>query len=437
MTSSQSPSPSPFHAAQQRLQAHSEAGLHSSPGESQHTSMIPHRLRTLLPNALQSRLPSSDTASYLQGPPPRVTQFDAELLDSELLALLLSQCTTALKYYNTSLKDRWTDEISLLLKALLFKLTVWDRGTSYGGFLQGVRLADARTSHGPPESLGHRSKWRERAQTITNLPSASTSQRLLYGLFTICAPYAWQRWEDHLSRIDPYDLPLQRGVVSNTILRKLSQLTTFATTSYSLITLLSVVTFITNGSYLSPLNRLLRLRVVPSTSQGIRRDISFEYLNRQLVWHAFTEFLLFLLPLVGIQRWRRWISKTWRKVKMMASAANSGTASQEKEREGELYFLPERTCAICYSSLHPGGPAGTGSESELSAATGGTMGSAATDITNPYEAVPCGCVYCFACLAQVLESEADVGAEAGWTCLRCGSFPVKKCKPWSGDVVIE
>lgn len=63
---------------------------------------------------------------------------------------------------------------------------------------------------------------------------------------------------------------------------------------------------------------------------------------------------------------------------------------------------------------------------------GGVVGSAQTDVTNPYEAVPCGCVYCFVCLAQKIEAEEG----EGWTCLRCGEV-VKECRPWSGDVVVE
>ena len=60
------------------------------------------------------------------------------------------------------------------------------------------------------------------------------------------------------------------------------------------------------------------------------------------------------------------------------------------------------------------------------------VGSAQTDITNPYEAIPCGCVYCFVCIAQRIESEEG----EGWTCLRCGEI-VKECKAWNGDVLEE
>jgi peroxin-2 len=114
------------------------------------------------------------------------------------------------------------------------------------------------------------------------------------------------------------------------------------------------------------------------------------------------------------------------------SFGRGGSNDDEEEiPKGELGFLPERTCAICYSSQNPTAGA---SEAEILAATagGGVVGSAQTDITNPYEAMPCGDVYCFVCIAQKIEAEEG----EGWTCLRCGEF-VKECKPWNGDVLEE
>jgi peroxin-2 len=142
------------------------------------------------------------------------------------------------------------------------------------------------------------------------------------------------------------------------------------------------------------------------------------------VWHAFTEFLLFVLPLIGINKWRRWLSKTWRKTKEIINTGPEG----EKSASGEYGFLPERTCAICYQDQNDS--ATTETEILAAAASSGVIGSAQTDVTNPYETIPCGCIYCFVCLATRLEREEG----EGWTCLRCGEH-VKECKPWSGDVL--
>ena len=168
------------------------------------------------------------------------------------------------------------------------------------------------------------------------------------------------------------------------------------------------------------------MRLAPPTNQ-LSREVSFEYLNRQLVWHAFTEFLLFFLPLLGISRWRRWLSRIWRKTRV--SIMTRGIDDEdESNANGEFSFLPERTCAICYQDQNSNSTL----ENDLTVVTGtsgGVIGSAQTDVTNPYETVPCGCVYCFVCIATRLEGEEG----EGWLCLRCGVL-VNECRPWAGDV---
>lgn len=244
---------------------------------------------------------------------------------------------------------------------------------------------------------------------------------------TVFGRYGWTKWESYLSDLEGgYDEP-------SPVMKQLSELTSRLSTIHSVTALASFLRFLYNGQYRTLLDRALRLRLVP-ISAHTSREVSFEYLNRQLVWHAFTEFLLFLLPLVGISRWRRIIGRSWRRALIFLKRSFGRGSSDDEEEEmpkGELGFLPERTCAICYSSQNP---APGGSEAEILAATagGGVVGSAQTDITNPYEAMPCGDVYCFVCIAQKIEAEEG----EGWTCLRCGEV-VKECKPWNGDVLEE
>ena len=58
---------------------------------------------------------------------------------------------------------------------------------------------------------------------------------------------------------------------------------------------------------------------------------------------------------------------------------------------------------MCYQQQNAA--ATTETELMAAAAASGVVGSSETDITSPYEAVPCGCVYCFVCLASALERE--------------------------------
>lgn len=206
----------------------------------------------------------------------------------------------------------------------------------------------------------------------------------------------------------------------------LSRMTDLISTTHSIAAFTSFLVFLVNGRYRTLVDRILRIRLTPPSAQSAR-EVSFEYLNRQLVWHAFTEFLLFLLPLVGISRWRRWLSRVWRK--MISAIRSSGDDDEPVEKQGELAYLPERTCAICYKDQNP---TSTSENEVMAASSGGIVGSAQTDITNPYETIPCGCIYCFVCLVQKVEGEEG----EGWVCLRCGEI-VKRCQPWNGDVLEE
>jgi peroxin-2 len=249
----------------------------------------------------------------------------------------------------------------------------------------------------------------------------------VYGLFTVAGRYAWTKWETYLmDQESGYDEP-------SPLMKRLSNITTALSSVHSITAFASFLTFLYNGRYRTLLDRFLRLRLVPNSSHT-SREVSFEYLNRQLVWHAFTEFLLFLLPLVGISRWRRIIGRAYQRmiIFIKRSFGRSSDEDEDAVPKGELGFLPERTCAICYADQNPA--AGGGSEAEMLAATagGGVVGSVQTDITNPYEAIPCGDVFCFVCLAERIEAQEG----EGWVCLRCGEI-VKECKPWNGDVLEE
>ncbi|ETN42620.1 uncharacterized protein HMPREF1541_01777 [Cyphellophora europaea CBS 101466] len=336
----------------------------------------------------------------------RVGQVDAELLDEELITLLKGQVGEGLKYFGAHLQDDWSQEIILVLRACLFKLSFWDNNASYGATLQNLRYVDAR-----------------RPISLQSKPTGL--QKSLYGFFTVLGRYGWDRWENWLIEQEGgYAAPSAR-------VQRLSRLTSWISTSHSIAAFASFLVFLVNGRYRTLTDRILRLRLV-SPSNQISREVSFEYLNRQLVWHAFTEFLLFLLPLVGIGRWRRWLTRAWKKTKSMVRSNTETDDNEDRIKSGPLSFLPERTCAICYQDQNPA----TMSEAEIlganTGASGGIIGSAETDIVNPYETIPCKCIYCFVCIASKLEAEEG----NGWLCLRCGEV-VYRCKPWDGDVLVE
>ncbi|PHH55389.1 Peroxisomal biogenesis factor 2 [Ceratocystis fimbriata CBS 114723] len=381
------------------------AAAHNSSALRQRLTVLPGPLSRL--TGLYDVLTGSPMAGATSRPNFRVGQVDAELLDNELVDLLRGQVGEALKYVaGGHIKDDYSAEIGLMLRAALFKLTIWDHDASYGAALQNLRYTDARgyTNGGvlvPP------SRW----------------QKAAYGAVSVLGTYGWNRWEQWLmTQDDGFNDPAPA-------VQRLATLTNAAGALHSVAAFASFCAFLVHGRYRTLLDRILRMRLASPSSQ-VSREVSFEYQNRQLVWHAFTEFLLFVLPLIGVSRWKRWLARLWRRTKQALrtrGAAAAGDTDGMVKKTGELSFLPERTCAICY---HAQNAAASEAEVLASSAAGGVAGSAATDITNAYEAVPCGCVYCFVCLATQIDREEG----EGWTCLRCGEL-VKECKPWNGDVL--
>lgn len=403
-----------FAEAQARLAArrHTESIPTAAPNLSTSSARL-----SLLPTHILHYALALTSSTSLSTSPLRVGQLDAELFDAELISLLRGQVADALRYLRGGRAfDDWSAEIDLALRAALFKLTVWDHDATYGAALLGLRFVDG---------------------TSKALSSPTRRQKALYGIVTIFGAYAWIRWEGWLrdrDRIDEMEAAGATGMwLPSRLLRHLTKATT---TVYAAAAFISFLVFLLHGRYRTLLERALGMRLAPKGANA-RREVSFEYQNRQLVWHAFTEFLLFILPLLGISRWRRWLTRIWRRTRTVlrgAIAAGGSLSDQDSfVAKGELSCLPERTCAICYQDRSAANAASTSEADMLALGTsGGVVGSVETDVTNPYEAVPCGCVYCFACIATTLDAEAD----EGWPCLRCGSL-VRKCRPWSGDVVEE
>jgi len=174
-----------FAAAQARLHARRQqreaayrerlAAKHSAQAES--LSRLPFPFSSIS----YASLTAWETVRGREGTRPafRVGQVDAELLDEELLELLKGQVGEGVKYFGTRLGDEWGPEILLVLRAILFKLSMWDHDASYGASLQGLRYMDAR-------------------EQALDRPAPKKWQKAVYGLVTVGGRYAWTKWEDYL-----------------------------------------------------------------------------------------------------------------------------------------------------------------------------------------------------------------------------------------------
>jgi peroxin-2 len=156
---------------------------------------------------------------------------------------------------------------------------------------------------------------------------------------------------------------------------------------------------------------LLGARLVYSKG-SMARALSFEYLNRQLVWHELSELLLFLLPLINVGRIKALVMSHLPRISMPdADSVLSGmediTDLLATVHVYHFGILPDNTrCNSEKKAL-----AGTSSSSiaqQLCALCG------ASEINVPYSALPCKHRFCYYCL------RARTLSDPAYKCPQCG-----------------
>ncbi|KIJ70092.1 hypothetical protein HYDPIDRAFT_51693, partial [Hydnomerulius pinastri MD-312] len=346
----------------------------------------------------------------------RVGQLDSELLDQELVHLLYEPLQKALSVANVSLNARFDPELSLVIQLTLYKFSIWNLGASYGARLQGLRYS-------APSNAGV-------LFTAAGLPRRTL---LVHGTLTLLVPYFYNRLRVHaLSRAWP-DTP------SSDRRRMAWQMLTRLEASHSLLSLLNFTVFLWNGRYRSLTDRLLKMSLVPTTSQ-VRREVSYEFMNRQMVWHAFTEFLLFLLPLISARSIQRRIIRLMsRLTSAILPASTPSTSRSLQQKRGKYEALPVDQCAICAENASYTLNLGYSADalSSVTSANEGTSQPAADDevpafpIYTPY-ITSCDHIYCYHCIAERMMRTADEGIESGWECLRCAES-VRSADRWEAE----
>ena len=192
----------------------------------------------------------------------------------------------------------------------------------------------------------------------------------------------------------------------------------------------------------SLLERVLRMRLV-YRQPAMARALSFEYLNRQLVWHELSELLLFLLPLVNVGAVKRFVRKrlaapeaaepagalSTRRLHLLRSAmyVSAGPDLLQRVQPCQAYCVSHRTRGsslphtgawiACTQGTHSRMRstsllcAGASSAAPAAAQPCSHCGTAPVPV--PYTALPCGHLYCYFCLRQ------QCAADKGFRCERC------------------
>ncbi|XP_010539489.1 PREDICTED: peroxisome biogenesis protein 2 [Tarenaya hassleriana] len=277
----------------------------------------------------------------------RVNQFDAARLDVEMSAMLKEQLVKVFTLMKPGMLFQYEPELDAFLEFLIWRFSIWVDKPTPGNALMNLRYRDERVTEG-----------RGKVRTGLEGTGLTVSQKIWYCVASVGGQYLWsrlqffsafRRWGDSEQR------PLARRVW--TMIQRIEGV-------YKAASFINLLLFLYTGRYRNLIERILRARLV-YRSPHMNRSVSFEYMNRQLVWNEFSEMLLLLLPLLNSSA-----------VKNILSPFSKDKSSNSKE--------DTVTCPICR-----------------------------VDPATPFLALPCQHRYCYYCIRTRCASAAS------FRCLRC------------------
>lgn len=271
-------------------------------------------------------------------PALRVSQLDAAELDNEVVSLVKSQLMQLFKYHQTNTLVKYGPEVDALLKLLVWKFSVAAHDCTIGQQILNLKYVTEKSQGAEP--------W------------LGTRQKLLYALILIGCPWVKERCGDIL-----HMLKLSRWK------QKAQQILHWTETGLKVAALVNFLVFLRQGVYRALVERILGIRAMFPNQQGVRQ-VSFEFMTRELLWHGFSEFLFFVLPLINFQRLKNF---AMRRILPVSKTEVTDPSSRKLE-----------TCAVCGEKP-----------------------------TNPRE-IGCRHVFCYFCI------EGNYKADPGYSCPLCG-----------------
>lgn len=213
---------------------------------------------------------SKDNNSTKVTPVLRISQLDALELNKALELLVWSQFTRCFHGFKPGFLTRFEPEIKASLWIFLWRFTIYSKNATVGQAILNIQYKN---------DLSQMQKY----QTL------SKHQKLWYLIYTVGGKWLEERC---------YDLFSHRPLES---FQKTKYFINLVVGLLKLCELLNFLIFLQKGKFATLTERILGIRSVFCQPQSARQ-IGFEYMNRELLWHGFAEFLIFLLPLVNMQK---------------------------------------------------------------------------------------------------------------------------------------
>lgn len=289
------------------------------------------------------RVPDPGAAPDPQTPVLRISQLDALELDSALEQLLWTQFSQCFQNCRPGLLTPVEPELRALLQLLLWRFTLYSSSATVGQSLLSLRYHNAQTSSPHYRSLSRRQKL---------------------GMAFLGTGADWLRERSHKLLLS---LGLSAGRASSEsegggmVQQGLRACLTLVSSAAQLASLLNFLVFLRMGRHPVLAERAVGARAVFSQANVVR-DVTYQYLNRELLWHGFSDFLIFLLPLVNTRKLRAAASSLLFGSGTAAEGGDGAAATQRALKEcglcGEWPTMPHAVgcCHVfCYYCIRSHG----------------------------------------------------------------------------------
>ncbi|XP_056289906.1 peroxisome biogenesis factor 2 isoform X1 [Pseudoliparis swirei] len=221
-----------------------------------------------------------ETDADPQTPVLRISQLDALELDSSLEQLVWTQFSQCFHNCRPGLLTPLEPELRALLHLLVWRFTLYSSSTTVGQSLLSLRYHNVLSSSPRYRALSRRQKL---------------------GLALLTAGPRWLQERSHslLPGLSSGG-PGSEGV-GGLLQRGLRNCLTLFSSIAQLASLINFLVFLRRGRHPVLTERVVGARAVFS-KPNVVRDVTYQYMNRELLWHGFAEFLIFLLPLINTRK---------------------------------------------------------------------------------------------------------------------------------------
>lgn len=243
----------------------------------------------------------------------RISQLDALELDSCLDQLLWTQFSQCFQNCRPGVLTPVEPELRALLHLLLWRFTLYSSNATVGQSLLSLR-------------------YHNKCSSSPRYKPLSPGQKLGLALLTVVPQWLQDR-SHHLLPCVGFS---SRGSVSERdgglLQQGLSKAFAFVSGITKFASLFNFLVFLRNGRHPVLAERLVGAQAVFS-KPNVVRDVTYQYMNRELLWHGFAEFLIFLLPLINT-----------RKLKTAMSSFVFGEKLDGGGRDGQEVW---KECGLC------------------------------------------------------------------------------------------